>query len=265
MNTCAFRLKIGKRHHKYAPSAYQVCITPNQANTLFKEKPVAEGCGVFACVYPHADPNKVVKITRDASDVASLLAAQHLSIAPKVFSYHKLTSQARWTKFRPRTESYQEWPQQPTAYAMVVERVKPLTPTERRLWSRRLNAMAAFDRDAKAHAEMLKYGSFTTPAKNVSIAKVKTKSVRVPTTEMMAMAVCPVKPKAKAAQCERDVQELKAGIVALKRAGITWTDAHGGNIGRDARGRWKILDMGASSTPLDVDVPELAGAGRRRR
>lgn len=261
MASCLYNLLLGKRHFRYAPSSYRVCITETQAAKLFgtKEKPKAEACGVFACVYPHKDPRKVVKITRDPSDVAGLLRTQGLAQVPQVSAHYKLASNARWTHFRQPTERYQRWTDTPEAYALVIERLQTLSSAERRKWNRRIRRMGDFIRQADRERNMAARGSSTAPSPHA-----RTVAFKPPTSADMAKSVCP-KRSSETASCQRRVRELDKMVDDLKAAGVDWTDIHAGNIGVDSKGRWKVLDMGASTTELEEDMPELAGLRRRRR
>lgn len=259
--SCAYILRLGKRHFKYAPSTYQVCVSPTQAKKLFGtvEKPKALGCGVFACVFPHADPDKVVKITRDPSDVAGLIAGQGAQV-PKLYANFKLATPARWTYPRRRTERYQEWPDEPEPYALVLERLRPFQGAERRLWQQRIGRMVAFkaraDQAARAQAQRAAEPS------QAPTVRARVETWKPPTLRDMARAVCPRRPKAEAQSCELRIRELDKIYLDLQARGIEWSDMHAGNIGVDERGRWKALDVGATDTPLDTTLPELHG--RRR-
>ena len=251
MASCAYILTLGKRHHRYAPSAYQTCITPTQAKVLFgtTAKPKPLGCGVFACAFQHKDPDKIVKITRDPSDVAGLIQGQGLAQVPKLYASHKLTGQPRWTTPRRRTESWQKWPDQPSAFALVVEKLYVMTGAEKSKWNQRIRRMQRFQELAERQQNAT--GSKTTPGrKPITIGD-------------MAKAVCPKKPIAEAARCSLRMRELNKMSADLQSRGIDWQDMHAGNIGSDNKGRWKALDLGASPTTLDTDLPELAGFKRR--
>lgn len=50
----------------------------------------------------------------------------------------------------------------------------------------------------------------------------------------------------------------------LKAQDIDWHDIHEGNVGYDAQGNLKVLDVGLSETPPPKDLP-LLGARRQRR
>jgi hypothetical protein len=261
MASCAYVLTLGQRHPKYAPSTYHTCIMPTQAKALFgsDRKPKALGCGVFACVFAHADPNKVVKITRDASDVAGLMKGQSLAQVPKVYANHRLVGNPRWTTPRVRTQRWQEWPDQPKAFAMVIEKLIVMTGSEKSKWNQRLRRMLQLEQDEEEARKLIAAGGSKTAPLSPSA---KTKTYKRPTIGEMAKTVCPKKPTAEAKHCEMRMAELSKLRNALSKAGIDWTDIHAGNIGKDAKGRWKVLDLGASKTTLDEDPPTLEGRKR---
>lgn len=253
--SCAYTLTLGKRHFRYAPSAYKVCITPTQAKTLFgtTEKPKPIGCGVFACAFQHSDPNKIVKITRDESDVAGLMQGQGLSQVPKVFDSRQLAGFPWWVTPRLRTENYQRWPHQPdAAYAVVVEKLRTLKGSEKSLWNKRIGRMRLFQQQAEYAAG--------------KAAREGTPAPPPPTVGDMAKAVCPKAPVREVESCQLRVRELNKMSADLRARGIEWSDIHAGNIGLDKRGRWKALDLGASTTQLDQELPvlERAYSGSRR-
>jgi len=261
--SCAYVLTLGRRHFKYAPSAYRACITPTQAKELFgsTDKPKLLGCGVFACVFQHADPTKVVKITRDESDVAGLLQAQALTTAPKLYAHHKLAGQPRWTNPRQRTHPKQEWPDRPEAFALVLEKLHVMTGAEKGKWNARIRRWLHLRQQDHEKREMITAGGRrTTPAHPAGTYK----PYKAPTKAEMARKACPAGPKAETGKCEARLLELDKIITDLRTVGVEWTDVHAGNIGADDAGRWKAIDLGASTTPLDEEPPLLEGRRRRR-
>lgn len=259
MASCSYILTLGKRHHLLAPSTYKACITPTQAKELFgsDRRPRPLGCGVFACVFEHKDPNKVVKITRDPSDVAGLLRGQGLKQVPKVYASHKLIGHPRWTTPREKTSRQQEWPEQPEAFALVVEKLRVLSGSEKAKWNRQIKHLLRFQVQEEQKRKIIAAGGGrTAPA----MPDAKTKPYHRPMPADAARAVCSKKP---IDDCEARMKELIKMKADLLARGIDWQDMHAGNIGLDKNGRLKALDLGASPTPMDRDVPELAG--RRRR
>lgn len=228
-NSCAYALRIGKRFPKLSPSGYKVCVTPTQAKTLFgtERKPKVLGCGVFACAYEHpSDSTKVVKITRDPSDVAGLEQGQGLQV-PKLFASRQLRGKPKWITPRVPT-SNDSWPRQPAVYALTLERLQPLSPTEIRMWNRRIHFMK---RLLKTDPTISKIGE-------------------------LAKSVCATAPDAQ--KCELRIRELNKISSDLRNRGIEWADIHAGNIGVDMDGRWKAIDLGASPTVLKRKPPLLA-------
>ncbi len=250
-NRCAYYVKPGKPHPRYPGGKYSVCITPNQHRTLFGAQapevaPTPLGCGVFACAYPTSDPGKVVKITRDETDVAALKATQSVPGVPKVFGAWKLKSYARWLGRDPAPPRYidanaylrprprHERPVRPEPFAMVMERLQTLDAASRRKWNRRLSCMQ---------------NRFTANADK----------------RTAALTCCPLKPKVDRFACLRAASQLHDTYEGIREYGIEVVDIHAGNVGRDARGRWTILDLGLSKDTGYPDVPDLAGARRGRR
>jgi hypothetical protein len=245
---CLYFVKPGKAHGYHRGGKYSVCITPKQHAELFGAKalPVAPtplGCGVFACAYPTADPGKVVKITRDPTDVAALQAAQGVPGVPRLFRAYKLASYARWLSTeKPRDPySYNPYappprPQRPEPFGLVVERFKTLGAPERKRWARRLGC---FQRQLSGNMD-----------KRTTVT-----------------ACCPIKPKAERFACLRGGVQLHDTYAGLRELGIELKDIHAGNVGRDARGRWGVIDLGRATGTGGPDVPDLAGArrGRKRR
>jgi len=255
--SCAYVLTLGKRHPELAPSSYKVCITPTQAQELFGSAapPRPLGCGVFACVFPHKEPDKVVKITRDPSDVAGLLKGQGLAQVPKVYDSRKLVGQPHWTTPRMRLSKQQEWPDKPEAFALVVEKLRVLTGHEKSKWQQRIRRMHQFKREEESKRKIIAAGGGNTaPAQPFA----KTKPYVRPTIGNMAKAICPKRPLIEAASCSLRIRELNKMAADLQKRGIDWVDIHAGNIGIAKNGRWKAIDLGASTTPLDVKLPELA-------
>jgi hypothetical protein len=265
---CAFTLRLGKAHWRYSPSAYRLCVTSTQAKKLFgsTEKPKLLGCGTFACAYAHATkPGKVVKLTRDESDVAALIRSQGKGIAPRLYDTHKLTTRGRWLaphkKPGPPTRIGTEyvrpaWPAQPEpVYGMVLERLTTFTPQEIARWNRRFKKMATFVTSIEADEQATTVLDPKRPAR---------RPVAVPGVARL-MQICEDVRGHKAKACALRIKELDRLRTKLRTAGVHWTDIHAGNIGIDKRGRWKALDLGVSHTALDTAVPELAGRKRGRR
>jgi hypothetical protein len=104
-------LRLGGQSTAY----YDVCLTPTQKKKLGLGKKL--GCGQFACVWAKG-PNRAVKITRDASDVAGLLKAQKTGVVPTVYAVYELKNGGNM-------HGVGTVP----VYALVVERLKPVDQT----------------------------------------------------------------------------------------------------------------------------------------
>lgn len=66
--------------------------------------------------------------------------------------------------------------------------------------------------------------------------------------------------------CHRMAKDITKTISQLDKIGIPMTDLHEDNIGRDAKGKWKIIDLGLSAQVSTGKVaPTLQGAKNRRR
>jgi hypothetical protein len=231
---CAYALRLGKRFPKMSPSAYKVCITPTQAEALFgtTRPPKAIGCGVFACAFEHPSDGKVVKITRDPSDVAGLERGQGLQV-PKLYASRTLKGTPKWVTPRP-PKAGDRWPKHPTAYALTLERLRPLPEPAKTQWNQRIDYMRVLL-------------AATPPPRTVG---------------ELARAVCVPSDDA---TCELRIRELNKISADLRARGIEWADIHAGNIGIDKNGRWKALDLGASPTKLRVQPPQLDQAGTARK
>jgi hypothetical protein len=90
------------------------------------------------------------------------------------------------------------------------------------------------------------------------------KPYKQPTRAELARKACPAGPKDEAAKCEARLVELSNIVSDLRTVGVDWTDIHAGNIGADSKGRWKAIDVGASTTTLDQELPVLEGRRRQR-
>src|SRR5271170_5336494 len=117
-------LILGNDNTNYPFGRYRVCLTPNQEKKLFGRKFDQQkklGCGVFACAYTAPGGKKVVKFTRDSEDVAALIKAQKTGVVPKVYKVFKIKQGGKSIAKHETTD----------VYALVVERLVPLTPPQR--------------------------------------------------------------------------------------------------------------------------------------
>jgi hypothetical protein len=207
------------------------CLTYSQFATLFGKRrtmPKKIGCGFFACVYQSPDPNKVVKITRDSSDPASLMLVQGSAAAPTLYRTFRLKNPDRWPG--------ETW----SVYAMVTEKLRPIiksgvaaTPREQeaeRRIDRMFGCLREYDPNSCCRERKLRVGG----VKGV-------------------------------AACMRLVKAVREIGTELRTHGMSHLpDVHSGNFGYDRQGRLKMLDFGVSGREPGK-LRELAGARRRRR
>lgn len=102
-----------------AHAEYDVCLTTNQHQVLFGGLPqfTLIGAGSYASAFAAPQPDRIVKLTTDASDVAALLQAQGSPYVVDVDRVYTLAQGATPNRFKgPRA----------ALYAIVAERVQPL-------------------------------------------------------------------------------------------------------------------------------------------
>jgi hypothetical protein len=103
-------LRVGKGNRRLGVRRTSVCLTEDQEAVL---QPRAEiGCGSFACAYERPDGD-VVKITQDATDVASLLVGQSRRDVARVRSAHRIGDRKLW--------------------GVIMERLRPLSLRQQRV------------------------------------------------------------------------------------------------------------------------------------
>lgn len=237
---CALRARIGRRL-KHAPQsgAYDVCLTDSQKKALFgaTQPKKAIGCGTFACVWGGPTPTRVVKITRDREDVEGLKTAQGIDRVVKIFSARTLPNAGRDVRTGKRI----------TIYAVVAERLKPLTKAEQKSLSKPLERArrTMIDR-AQAHAK--RRGAAT--------------SFTAPTGDERAQLARKVCAKTPGAGCTRFTESFFDAWAEMYRRGIAWQDAHTGNVAMDDQRRWKAIDLGFSGTKRRSNIPVLNGKFR---
>jgi hypothetical protein len=222
-------LRLGNQHGGFSPKGrYQVCLTENQQRTLFGALDAQEasrklGCGVFACAYAKPKSRtKVIKFTRDASDVAALIQAQPSGAVPKLYRAFKLRQGGAWE---------QDGVPIPDVYAVEVER---LTPLDKRL------QREAWGGD-RGYAER-------TREKCERELAMKPQAFK---NDAYLRATCGV----------------ADAVIELDNAGISdLSDLHGNNVGYDAKGKLKVLDLGFSSADFtqNKEPAELAAPKIRR-
>lgn len=177
----------------------------------------------------------MVKITGDKSDVTSLLRAQGLDRIPTVYESRRLASATCW---KPSWQA-QQWPPAtrrwrspdvtdcrkhgPQLFAVVVERLKPLSRKAVRFWDRPVACIAG----------------------NSAVMR----------TPDLIFKCCP---GARSKTCRKLARDLPRIISDLDDRGIHWMDVHSGNIGLDKYGRWMVLDLGVTGT-RSAALPTLRG------
>lgn len=221
-------LRLGNQNSAFSPKGrYQVCLTENQQRTLFGALDAHEasrklGCGVFACAYAKPKSRaKVIKFTRDASDVAALIQAQPSGAVPKLYRAFKLKQGGAWE---------QDGKAIPAVYAVEVERLTPLAK----------------------HLQREHWGGYLPTAKD---------------QHDHCKSELAMKPQAfKNNAYLRASCGVADAVIALDDVGLSnLTDLHGNNVGYDAKGKLKVLDLGLSAADFtrNKEPAELASATRR--
>jgi hypothetical protein len=238
--TCALRATYGRRL-KHAPQSgpYEVCLSESQKRALFGDTKPKEaiGCGTFACVWPGARSSQVVKLTRDREDAEGLKAAQGIDRVVKVFSIKALPKAGRDVR------TGQTIP----VYAIVAERLKPLTKKEQKDLAKPLE---------RARRTMIDR------AKAFSKRGGTASSFGAPTGAERTELVGQVCAKTPGAGCERFAVSFFDAWAQMYRRGIAWQDAHTGNVAMDDQRRWKAIDLGFSGTKRRSNIPVLNGRFR---
>jgi hypothetical protein len=234
---CVITRRMGRKLKRIPQSGpYTMCLNSNQAKKLFGGKTPGEpiGCGTFACAWP-ANQKQIVKITKDREDVDGLVAAEGMARVVRVDQIFRLPGAGRDSATKQPID----------LYAIVAERVKPLTPYQKKLVKKPLEAarMAMLKRAAEHRGE------------------VKTFKVLPEWTAKLRKYACKTDKQKK--WCPDFVESFAGVFASLFRRGVVWQDAHSGNIGVDSKGRWKALDLGFSGTKRRANIPALNGTGRR--
>jgi hypothetical protein len=231
--SCSLKANIGRRARGVPGSGpYHVCLTATQKKALFGDTQPKKsiGCGTFACVWPGARADRVVKLTRDRDDVEGLRAAQGLDRVVKVFEIRELVNAGRDA----RTGKHVP------VYAVVAERLKPLTRQEQRELEKPLE---------RARMVMLKLAKRHRGDKSTFQAPAGAEQAKI------IGRVCANRGKG----CERFAESFLDGWAAMFRRGVLWQDAHTGNIAMDSQRRWRAIDLGFSGTKKRSDIAALNG------
>lgn len=205
-------------------------LTASQFQTLFGGRrlkaPKKLGCGVFACAYDQGPgTGKVVKITSDASDAASLVKAQGSPYVPKLYAAYKLRG------VRPRRDGRDK-----PLFALVVEKLKPLAQLEK----------------LRRPFRCLFGGFRVRPTVKLCCAVDLEGAVTSPTERKQQRA------------CRKVLQGAMDAAVAVRARGIETNDVHVDNVGYGKDGVLKILDLGLSVTGSH-NPKTLAGGKSRKR
>lgn len=220
---------LGRDQTNIHAHAYTVCFTPNQRRVLFADnvrKAKRLGCGAFACAFESPHPDRVVKVTRDSSDVAGLLAAQATGVVPKVYRVFELKQGAR-VRHADRAQGTRV-----RAYAIEVERVRPLAQTT-----------------TNQNALRWVYEEVEGTRGHIDVAEASTR-----VAGLLARQASPCDD-----DCRRLVFDTLETVNVLRRAGINWHDVHAGNVGHDVSGKLKVIDLGISNAELREQPELLAG------
>jgi hypothetical protein len=220
---------LGRLKAEIGAKPYRVCLSANQQRTLFgDEQPIHLACGSFACTYLTRD--RVVKITRDPSDVAGLIRAQpHPRVVRVARPRYELIAAGR--------EAHSERPVR--VFALVEERLYKPKPHVQ-AWVARMFPFARPGGPLEVDARV--YGRPTAELKRA-----------------IASSVCQLPPSS---ACTQFVDEFTTTWAQLARKGVPFRDVHQGNVMVDAQGFWKIVDLGLVGTALEKHmVKELRGRG----
>jgi predicted unusual protein kinase regulating ubiquinone biosynthesis (AarF/ABC1/UbiB family) len=55
---------------------------------------------------------------------------------------------------------------------------------------------------------------------------------------------------------QRKLRSVVRTLIAMRASGMNWSDLHEGNVMQDAKGRWKLIDLGRSKWD-SAEVPVL--------
>jgi hypothetical protein len=218
-------LIVGRHHPNFPEGEYEVCLTENQRRTLFKgeePKPAAIGTGTFAGVWPK--PDDPTRVIKFTRDAADVAALVKAQDTGVVPKVYATYKLKQKSTYRASDDTT-------PVYAVELERLRPLSAFERELMrdNRRELVLASFD-DADGHAF----------AEDLH------------------------------AQCTDDFNSMSVGPVCstfrvmekLRAAGIEWHDIHAENVGYDATGKLKALDLGLTKVKFKRKPVTLAGLRR---
>ncbi len=241
---CAAYGVMGKKKRGIRGSGrYAICLSPAQKRELFGDGPLGKrvGCGTFACTWPSATEQRIVKVTKDRADVDGLLRGQGIPRVVKVYRAVELKDAGTDLKTGRKIP----------VYAVEAER---LTPVPRELEALFQDSLEVTRKVMLGHARK----------RHVDDPH----GFRVPETakqQVPQRACAKMRRGDERASCEIFIGQYIDTFEQLAQRGILWQDTHFGNIGLDAKGRWRALDLGYSGTKEHAEIPTLAGARRRRK
>ena len=214
-------------------SQYTVCLTENQKRVLGSlDKRL--GCGTIACAYTAPENDKVVKLTRDAEDVAALQLANEAKI-PWAVKLH--------AAYRLKGGGIEQGGKRIPVYAMVVDRVKPVPETDEDRVSDWMNITDDVAAAIRANGDQ----------------RLSTYDL-----EPYRREACGKEFGARRAQCREVVADYNDAYAAFKKIGIDWSDAHAGNIGyKGDSPNFVVIDLGLSAKNKKPQAELLAGMKKR--
>lgn len=236
---CAYELELGHKVRGAASTSgrYRICLTENQKRVLLPPGTKKIGEGSTASVFARPD-GMVVKITRDSMDVAALRRTQGMPHVVRATRFFELKSAAYDAKGRPIR-----------AWGIVVEKLKPLSPS-----------MRAVVREVNRYTVGMLLKAFREQAYQGMPAA----SFRVPAAiRQRAPLLCGSQDGARRKACQAFVPEFVDAWEQLAQRGVVFQDAHEDNIMRDGK-TWKAVDLGMSDAKDSRPLPMLEGARRRR-
>jgi len=215
------QLDLGVNYKSIGARRTRIDISPAQHKALFGHAtPRLIGVGCFAAVYAISD-SRVVKITTDGNDVGNLLQAQNLSEVVRIHKAYKFENPGVAVKTARLVD----------VYALIAERLNPLPLRYEKYLSQFPDRLIEDD-----------YLYFEGDLKVFSL-----------TPKIFRLIDRRCQKFRRKHECREVLFEVCHIFEMLARCDIFWEDMRADNLGLDATGRLKILDLGIASTEL----PEL--------
>ncbi|UCC72071.1 MAG: hypothetical protein JSV86_17135 [Gemmatimonadota bacterium] len=217
---------------------YGVCLTNTQLARLMRAKHISGdqfGCGAFACVWPKG--NRTIKFTHDPEDVGAFLTARGIRHIKRFYKVYRLVDSGTILRTGQSTP----------VWAMVGEDVPKIANDDWR-YSIVVSGLpvGALSYDFEQWQSRGRFPEDYQPRPDVRRSAKED-------------ANC----ERRGPACEKFVDQFIDTWAALARRGIVFMDAHAGNIGVDAKGNWKIIDMGLSRSDIPEEfVEDLRGLRR---